>query len=87
MNTSVHETKNKASDSTREVGLNAASSMAEATRGFGKEMGKSVSTISDKAGEYYSQGYDYVKENPVKGVAIAALAGVVAGSILSRRRH
>ena len=85
MNT--QEAKNQMTDSARDFAAKSANTLAETTHNIGKQMGSTVSDFSEKAGDVYKQGCDYVKENPVKGVAIAALAGLVAGSILSRRRH
>ncbi|MEQ1878053.1 MAG: hypothetical protein ABL958_15530 [Bdellovibrionia bacterium] len=43
----------------------------------------STSDMAKSASDYVVTGREYVKENPFKGVAIAAVAGVVAGGILA----
>ncbi len=47
------------------------------------KVGAMASDLADTTTELYSSGRDYVKENPVKGMAIAAAVGAVAGSILT----
>lgn len=56
----------------------------------GKKVGAMASDFVASTSEYARTGRDYVKENPAKGVALAAAVGVVAGSLLTialRRRH
>lgn len=56
----------------------------------GKKIGAMASDFTNKTSDYVKTSRDYVKENPATGVAIAAAAGVVAGSLLTmalRRRH
>ncbi len=45
-----------------------------------KEM---ASTFASTASSYLSNGKDYVKANPNKSVAIAAVAGIVTGGLVS----
>ena len=55
----------------------------------GERLGAMASNFADSASEYVRTGRGYVKENPAKGVAIAAAVGVVAGSLITiamRRR-
>ncbi len=56
----------------------------------GEKVGAIASDISGRATRYVSASQDYVKENPLKGAAIAAATGLVLGSLLtmvfSRRR-
>ena len=49
----------------------------------GRSVGNTIASFSDKASEQVESGRDYVKNNPVKGVAIAAAAGVVVGSLMT----
>ena len=63
------------------------SNLTEVTQGLGKQVGSAVSQFSDSASDIYAKGCDYVKANPVKGVAIAAATGLVVGSIISRMRN
>lgn len=49
----------------------------------GKKVGDMGSEIAAKASTYVKTGREYVAENPVKGVAIAAAAGAVVGSLLT----
>lgn len=56
----------------------------------GKKIGAMASDFTNKTSDYVKTSRDYVKENPTAGVAIAAAAGVVAGSLLTmalRSRH
>ncbi len=56
----------------------------------GERMGQMASNIVDQSTEYVKSGRDFVKENPGKGIAAAAAAGVVVGSLLTlflRRRN
>ena len=50
---------------------------------IGERAGAAVARAQDSAAEYYNNGRDYVVENPVKGVAIAAAAGLVCGGLLA----
>ena len=55
----------------------------------GQKIGTAASGLATSASEYVKTSREYVKENPAKGVAIAAAAGAVVGSLLTwamRRR-
>ncbi len=43
----------------------------------------SMADIAKTASQYVDASRDYVQVNPIKGVAIAATAGLVAGSLLT----
>lgn len=65
-------------------------SMGKFSHDAGKRIGAIAADITHKTSEYARAGQEYVKENPTTGVAIAAAAGLVAGSLLTmalRRRH
>jgi ElaB/YqjD/DUF883 family membrane-anchored ribosome-binding protein len=49
----------------------------------GERLGAMASQISDSASEYVDTGRKFVKENPEKGVAIAAAVGAVVGGLLA----
>lgn len=49
----------------------------------GARTGELVSKVSGSMTDYYATSRDFVKSNPVKGVAVAAAAGIVVGSILT----
>ncbi len=85
MNPSQDTTK-RTNDTSRDFSPKS-SNLTEVTQGLGKQVGSAVSQFSGSASDVYTKGYNYVKENPLKGVAIAAAAGIVAGSILSRMRN
>ncbi len=53
------------------------------TRDAGERAGEAVSHFASSAKQYYDGSREYVKSNPVKGVAIAAAAGLVTGGLLS----
>lgn len=48
-----------------------------------QSLGDMASTFASTASGYLKTGKDYVKEHPNKSVAIAAAAGIVAGSLVS----
>lgn len=54
-----------------------------ASSDFGRQAGNMVSRISETSKNYYKTSEDYVKSHPVKGVAIAAGAGLLVGGLLS----
>lgn len=49
----------------------------------GEKVGQFASDVAQRSSDYAKASRDYVKENPTKGVAFAALAGVFVGFILS----
>lgn len=55
-----------------------------------QSLGDMASTFASTTSSYLKNGKEYVKENPNKSVAIAAVAGIVTGSLLSmamRKKH
>ncbi len=65
-------------------------SLEKMSREAGEKAGRVASNITDSASGYMKASRDFVKENPVKGVAIAAAAGALAGGIaaaVTRRKH
>lgn len=88
-NETVSKANGPAADFRNKVASTEAS-FEKMTHDLGQKTGAMVSSISDSASEYVKTGRDYVKEHPGRSVAIAAAAGVVAGSLLtliSRRRR
>lgn len=64
--------------------------LEKASHEAGQKAGMMASKFADTATDYVSRSQTYVKANPTKGVAIAAAAGLVAGSLLTmalRRRQ
>lgn len=56
----------------------------------GERIGAFASDIANSTLDKVKAGKDYVQDNPYKGIAIAAAAGLVAGALLtsiSRSRH
>lgn len=49
----------------------------------GEKAGSMTAELVNSATTTVKSGREYVQENPIKGVAIAAAAGVVAGSLLT----
>jgi ElaB/YqjD/DUF883 family membrane-anchored ribosome-binding protein len=49
----------------------------------GRRLGAMASDFATGANNYARSGRDYVKANPVKGIALAAAAGALAGSLFS----
>lgn len=65
-------------------------SLTAMTYDAGKKVGAIASDFANSTLEYGKAGRDYVKENPGKGIAFAAVAGLVAGGLLTmamRRKH
>ncbi len=58
-------------------------SLENISHDVGQRAGEIVSQVSGSVSEYYENGRRFVKDNPVKGVAYAAAAGVVVGSLLT----
>jgi ElaB/YqjD/DUF883 family membrane-anchored ribosome-binding protein len=53
------------------------------TKNAGERVGQMASEFATATSDYVKTGRDYVQDNPVKGVAIAAAAGAVVGCILT----
>ncbi len=49
----------------------------------GQSLADMASTFASTASSYLKNSKDYVKANPNKSVAIAAVAGIVTGSLMS----
>ncbi len=49
----------------------------------GERVGAMANNFAHSAADSMNSSREYVKENPVKGVAIAAAVGMVAGSLLT----
>jgi ElaB/YqjD/DUF883 family membrane-anchored ribosome-binding protein len=49
----------------------------------GKKIGAMASDFAQSANQRIESGREYVEENPLKGVAIAAAAGAIVGSLLT----
>lgn len=58
-------------------------SMERFSHDAGRKIGEMASDFTHKTSEYAKAGREYVKEHPTTGVAIAAAAGLVAGSLLT----
>ena len=55
----------------------------------GRKIGAITSDIAHSTSQYVKNGREYVAENPVKGIALAAMAGAMVGSLITismRRR-
>ena len=81
-NSQSHDYKNK--------NIDPESSLEKFSHNAGKKLGDMTSNIANSTTEYVKHGREYVTENPVKGVAIAAVAGAMVGSLLTlsmRRRQ
>lgn len=49
----------------------------------GKKIGAMASDFAETTSGYVKTSREYVQENPVKSVAVAAAAGLVAGSLIT----
>ncbi len=64
--------------------------LTQMTYDAGKKVGAIASEFANSTLDYAKNGREFVKENPGKGIAIAAGVGLLAGSLLTlamRRRH
>lgn len=96
-NLSTNEAINKANGAAKDLTASAkdvyntsAHSLENMSQAIGEKAGSAVARFSGSANEYYKTSREFVQENPVKGIAIAAAAGIVVGSLLSmsmRRRQ
>lgn len=65
-------------------------SLESLSQSTGKKLGTMTSDLAHSSNEYVKSGRKFVVENPMKGVAIAAAAGAVIGSLMTlaiRKRH
>jgi ElaB/YqjD/DUF883 family membrane-anchored ribosome-binding protein len=67
----------------RQLVDNTLNSIEKASNDFGRQAGAMVSRIGETTQGYYKSSEDYVKAHPVKGVAMAAGAGLVLGGLLA----
>jgi len=68
---------------------NTESNLEKLSHSTGKNIGEMASDLADSASKYATTSREFIVENPIKGVAIAAASGAVAGSLLTlalRRR-
>lgn len=82
----VNEISNKMNDATsglKNKYQGAEDQFSKLALNAGKKIGTMASDFADTTSNYMKTSREYVVENPVKGVAIAAAAGVVVGSLLS----
>ena len=64
--------------------------LEQLTHSAGERIGAMAADIASTTSEYAKTSREYVRDNPAKTVAIAAIAGVFAGSLLTfamRRRR
>lgn len=62
----------------------------KASNDLGRQAGQMVSRLGETTQDYYKSSEEYVKANPAKGIAIAAGAGLLIGSLLTAvfsRKH
>jgi ElaB/YqjD/DUF883 family membrane-anchored ribosome-binding protein len=78
----INDTMSKASDYKSRIG-SPELQLDHMVQSAGERVGAMASQVSDKTTDYIKSGREYVLANPVKGVAIAAATGLVAGSLLS----
>jgi len=82
MPTTMTETQNKANGATHALkGALADGQFEKLSHEAGKQVGAMAADIATASSEFVTAGRDYVKENPVKGVAVAAAAGAVVGAL------
>jgi len=82
----INETINKASNGLSDYKSRSSNSEAQLdhmVQSAGEKVGAMASQVSERTTDYIKTSREYVLANPVKGVAIAAATGIVAGGLLS----
>lgn len=51
--------------------------------GLGEQVGARASNVVNTTSDFVQTGREYVQDNPIKGVAIAAASGLVLGTLLT----
>lgn len=82
-NNPTTEVMNKANGAAKEFKQQAEGTLDRFSHDAGERIGSLASRIQDSTGEYLETSRRYVKSNPEKGIAIAAVVGVVVGSLLT----
>lgn len=80
------DVSNKANGATSEFKnriVNGEHQLEKFAQGAGERAGAMASDFANTAADSMKSSRDYVKENPIRGVAIAAAAGLVTGSLLT----
>ena len=65
---------------TKDVFSSAKNTVEHLSHNIGEQAGSAITKAQEAVTEYYYDGREYVVENPVKGVAIAAAAGLICGA-------
>jgi ElaB/YqjD/DUF883 family membrane-anchored ribosome-binding protein len=92
MSNTTSETMNKANGLANDFKnkiQNTEDQLERISHNVGEKLGAKASQIANTTNDYVKTGREYVQENPMKGIAIAAATGLVIGSILTmamRRR-
>lgn len=76
-------TSNSLSKAMKDASRAGGNPLEQVSRDIGERAGEAVSHLTDSVQQYYQDGREFVKQNPVKGVAIAAAAGIVTGGLIS----
>jgi ElaB/YqjD/DUF883 family membrane-anchored ribosome-binding protein len=63
--------------------LNGEHQLQKMAQGAGERVGTMASNFANSTANSVESGREYVRENPIKGVAMAAAAGMVFGSLLT----
>jgi ElaB/YqjD/DUF883 family membrane-anchored ribosome-binding protein len=86
MATTTNDTVNKVNGAAKDFknksqGL--MSTLEDFSHDTGERLGEFASRVSDSASEYVKTSRTYIKENPIKGVAVAAAAGIAVGGLIA----
>jgi hypothetical protein len=82
----LNEKSNPASNSFRGKLMNGDPSPSKISHGMVDKLGalgEMTGQIADKTTAYVKTGRHYIQENPIKGAALAAAAGIVAGGLIT----
>ena len=82
-NQEVGTSGNGLAHTTAEKAQNVSKALESSAHSLGSELGKAANSVSEKTSEYVKTSRDYIGENPIQSVAVAAAAGIVLGSLVT----
>lgn len=83
INTDISNKANGSATDFKSKVMNGEHQLEKMAKGAGERVGAMASDFANTTADSMKLGREYVKENPVKGVAIAAATGLVVGSLLT----
>ena len=78
------ENMNKLNGTDRMTNLDSSENqISQLAHDTGKKIGTMAAEFTNSANKQFEVGKEYVEENPLKGIAIAAATGLVLGSLIT----